>query len=220
MDDLASSLGTPDPEYGQDDIFSQVMGPDKPGRVRTFGLGPTPTQVFGSSYGKSQAERREIDTRVNEQIERIKVAMEASMEARMAKLREEMEAKFQEDLQATLQAMGCPVPQRDTLSSPLGTTQVKIISFKILCFLFVFVVLYSCVEHVVLNIQIPDASSSHRMSSPPLQSNPQLIKPQNLQSKGQKERDRQHELCKSSSINPKEVIFFQFKSRNNSLILG
>ena len=125
----------------------------------------------------------------------------------MAKRREEMEAKFQEDLEAALQVMGCPIPQRDTLSSPLGTTQVKINSFKILCFLFVFVVLYSCVEHV-LNIQIPDASSSHHVSSPPFQSNPQSANPQNLQSKGQRERERQHELCKSSSINAKEVSFF------------
>ena len=46
-----------DCDYGENDIFSKVMGCDKPGRVRTYGLGPTPTQVFGPMYSRSQAEK-------------------------------------------------------------------------------------------------------------------------------------------------------------------
>ena len=34
-----------------DMIFTQVMGPERPGRVRGFGLGATPSLVFGGSNG-------------------------------------------------------------------------------------------------------------------------------------------------------------------------
>ncbi|KAL7260024.1 hypothetical protein ACSBR1_005814 [Camellia fascicularis] len=36
-----------DPAALQEQIFTQVMGPERPGRVWTFGLGPSPTDVFG-----------------------------------------------------------------------------------------------------------------------------------------------------------------------------
>ena len=34
-----------------DMIFTQIMGPERPGRVRGFGLGATPSLVFGGSNG-------------------------------------------------------------------------------------------------------------------------------------------------------------------------
>lgn len=38
----------------EDEIFSQIMGPERHGRVRGYGLGPTPTSVFGK--GPTRAE--------------------------------------------------------------------------------------------------------------------------------------------------------------------
>ncbi|RWR86240.1 bromodomain-containing protein 4-like protein isoform X3 [Cinnamomum micranthum f. kanehirae] len=38
-----------------DDIYTQVMGAEWHGRVRGYGLGPTPTSVFGSTSRQSQA---------------------------------------------------------------------------------------------------------------------------------------------------------------------
>ena len=49
-----------DSDYGKNDILARVMGPDKPGRVQTFGLGPTPTQVFGCSHENSQYEKKKL----------------------------------------------------------------------------------------------------------------------------------------------------------------
>ncbi|CAL5432760.1 unnamed protein product [Camellia sinensis] len=39
-----------DPAALQEKIFTQVMGLERPGPVRTFGLGPSPTDVFGGGY--------------------------------------------------------------------------------------------------------------------------------------------------------------------------
>ncbi|KAL7264765.1 hypothetical protein ACSBR1_002670 [Camellia fascicularis] len=51
-----------DPAALQEQIFTQVMGPEQPGRVRTFGLGPSPTNVFGGGYRRSQEQNRLFQT--------------------------------------------------------------------------------------------------------------------------------------------------------------
>ncbi|MDO8030378.1 Ptta/En/Spm family transposase ['Planchonia careya' phytoplasma] len=38
----------------EDEIFKQVLGPERHGRVRRYGLGPTPSSIFGSSLSRSQ----------------------------------------------------------------------------------------------------------------------------------------------------------------------
>lgn len=49
---------------GRDDVFSQVMGPDRHGRVRGYGLGPTPTRLWGpsSSGFSAQSFRSHLET--------------------------------------------------------------------------------------------------------------------------------------------------------------
>ena len=39
-----------------EEIFSQVLGPERPGGIRTYGFGPSPTDVFGGEYKKSQVQ--------------------------------------------------------------------------------------------------------------------------------------------------------------------
>ncbi|RWR97188.1 bromodomain-containing protein 4-like protein isoform X3 [Cinnamomum micranthum f. kanehirae] len=43
-----------------DEIYTQVMGEERHGRVRGYGLGPTPTSVFGSTSRQSQAAYDEV----------------------------------------------------------------------------------------------------------------------------------------------------------------
>ncbi|CAL5350762.1 unnamed protein product [Camellia sinensis] len=50
-------------------IFTQVRGPEQLGRVRTFGLGPSPTDVFGGRYRQSQEHNRIFQTQVQERVE-------------------------------------------------------------------------------------------------------------------------------------------------------
>ena len=53
MDNLASqNPKTVEDGYTQDDIYGQVMGPEQHGLVRTFGLGVSPTVIFGSKSNR------------------------------------------------------------------------------------------------------------------------------------------------------------------------
>ncbi|KAF8377292.1 hypothetical protein HHK36_030667 [Tetracentron sinense] len=55
-----------------DDIYTQVMGPERHGRVRGYGLGPTPTSVFGSTSSQSRGQYEEMRARLDEQMEGLK----------------------------------------------------------------------------------------------------------------------------------------------------
>ncbi|KAI8567231.1 hypothetical protein RHMOL_Rhmol02G0104800 [Rhododendron molle] len=41
----------------REELFTSVLKPDRNGRVRTYGLGPCPSQVFGTRYTRSQEQR-------------------------------------------------------------------------------------------------------------------------------------------------------------------
>ncbi|KAL7251071.1 hypothetical protein ACSBR1_012992 [Camellia fascicularis] len=56
-----------DPVALNEKIFTQVMGLERPGRVLMFGLGLSPTDVFGGKYRQSQEQNRIFQTRVQEQ---------------------------------------------------------------------------------------------------------------------------------------------------------
>ncbi|KAF8403379.1 hypothetical protein HHK36_011481 [Tetracentron sinense] len=58
-----------------DDIYTQVMGPERHGRVRGYGLGPTPSTVFGSTSSQSRADYVKVHTQlddVHQQMEGLK----------------------------------------------------------------------------------------------------------------------------------------------------
>ena len=51
INDLLSQV----PESSQsatfrEEVFTKVLGPDDHGRIRTYGLGPCPSEVFGTKY--------------------------------------------------------------------------------------------------------------------------------------------------------------------------
>ncbi|KAJ8630445.1 hypothetical protein MRB53_023768 [Persea americana] len=48
-----------------DDIYTKVMGAERHGRVRGYGLGPTPTSVFGSTSSQSKAAYEEMRIELN-----------------------------------------------------------------------------------------------------------------------------------------------------------
>ncbi|RVW13564.1 hypothetical protein CK203_091916 [Vitis vinifera] len=50
LEKISSSASTSSIAYTSiDEIYTQVMGPERHGRVRGYGFGPTPTSVFGST---------------------------------------------------------------------------------------------------------------------------------------------------------------------------
>lgn len=44
------------------DVFSQVFGKKKYGHVRTYGLGASPTDLWGKNYGSMENTKMQIDT--------------------------------------------------------------------------------------------------------------------------------------------------------------
>ncbi|GMP47334.1 hypothetical protein CsSME_00015118 [Camellia sinensis var. sinensis] len=55
-----------------EEIITQVLGPKRSGRVRTYGLGPSPTDVFGGEYRQSQEQTCIIQTQSKSNLTNIK----------------------------------------------------------------------------------------------------------------------------------------------------
>ena len=120
-----------DPAALQEQIFTQVMGPERPGRVRTFGLGPSPIEVFGGGYRRAQEQSRLFETQVQEQVQeqlqRYQMQFEAKMNEVMEKQIQAIRTDFQSRIQfleSQLQAAGVPVDPVGAPSNPLHRQQV------------------------------------------------------------------------------------------------
>ncbi|CAL5337216.1 unnamed protein product [Camellia sinensis] len=120
-----------DPAALQEQIFTQVMGLERPGRVRTFGLGPSPTDVFGGGYRRSQEHNRlfqtQVQEQVQEQLQRYQMQFESKMNEVMEKQIQAIRTDFQSRIQfleSQLQAAGVPVDSVVAPSNPLHRQQV------------------------------------------------------------------------------------------------
>lgn len=58
------SSSTSYPLASKDDIYSQVLGEDKPGSVRGVGTGPTPATLWGKGSDVLKAENKRLNERV------------------------------------------------------------------------------------------------------------------------------------------------------------
>ncbi|CAL5393352.1 unnamed protein product [Camellia sinensis] len=95
-----------------EEIITQVLGPERPGRVRTYGLGPSPTDVFGGGYRQSQEQTRIIQTQVQEQLNQYKAQMEMQMKEIMDAMLNQQ--KVQMEMQSTIQAQQARIEQLES----------------------------------------------------------------------------------------------------------
>ncbi|CAL5427723.1 unnamed protein product [Camellia sinensis] len=133
MNELAEHMegSSTDPAALHEQIFTQVMGPERPGRVRTFGLGPSPTDVFGGGYRRSQEQNRLFQTQVQEQVQeqlhwyqmQFESKMNEVMEKQIQAIRTDFQSRIQ-FLESQLQAAGVPVDPVVAPSNPLHRQQV------------------------------------------------------------------------------------------------
>lgn len=85
-----------------DDVYTQVMGPERHGRVRGYGLGPTPTSVFGSTLSQSRANYETMCTEFNNmrhQVEEMKM-MQDRMSATIAEMMQQMSGQQQDPFES------------------------------------------------------------------------------------------------------------------------
>ncbi|XP_006355178.1 uncharacterized protein [Solanum tuberosum] len=64
------------PASAPNDVYSQVMGPDTLGNVRTLGKGAAPSFVYGPLYKRSQNEQRDFDKRVEIEVQKVNLYSE------------------------------------------------------------------------------------------------------------------------------------------------
>ncbi|CAL5328501.1 unnamed protein product [Camellia sinensis] len=95
-----------------EEIITQVLGPERPGRVRTYGLGPSPTDVFGGGCRQSQEQTRIIQTQVQEQLNQYKAQMEMQMKEMMDAMLNQQ--KVQMEMQSTIQAQQARIEQLES----------------------------------------------------------------------------------------------------------
>ncbi|KAL6323253.1 hypothetical protein AAG906_029260 [Vitis piasezkii] len=84
-----------------DEIYTQVMGPERHGRVRGYGFGPTPTSVFGSTKMLIAAEQKfttatEELSNVKEELSHVKETFEERLIEVQRMTQEEMKEEFEE----------------------------------------------------------------------------------------------------------------------------
>ncbi|XP_058112926.1 uncharacterized protein LOC131255972 isoform X3 [Magnolia sinica] len=97
-EEISQQPGASQSSTARDDLLSQVMGEDKYGRVRTYGLGPSPSDLWGAT--SSQQRMTSIDQRRDERYEELHAdivslkeniaALSSLREAEMSSLKETM----------------------------------------------------------------------------------------------------------------------------------
>uniref|UniRef100_M0ZYB0 Leucine-rich repeat resistance protein n=1 Tax=Solanum tuberosum TaxID=4113 RepID=M0ZYB0_SOLTU len=105
MDDLAEVYPELNvPGSAPNDVYSQVMGSDTYGIVQTLGKGASPGLVYGPVCKRSQAEKRDFDTRVEMEVQKATSAMKIEMTEKMYEAKKEMEAMDKKLLEAKEEA--------------------------------------------------------------------------------------------------------------------
>ncbi|XLR54759.1 hypothetical protein HN51_023106 [Arachis hypogaea] len=115
----------------QDDILSQVLGKDQPGRVRTYDRGVVASDLWGS---RSQVETERLIKEVKEnaqtEIQNIQQKMQEEMEIKLQERVEDMKSQmlcgfnvFLNQLQKNL--LGVEIPNLSFLSTTLNTKEVE-----------------------------------------------------------------------------------------------
>ncbi|XP_058086040.1 uncharacterized protein LOC131233365 isoform X1 [Magnolia sinica] len=97
-EEISQQPGALQSSTARDDLLSQVMGEDKYGRVRTYGLGPSPSDLWGAT--SSQQRMTSIDQRRDKRYEELHAdivslkeniaALSSLREAEMSSLKETM----------------------------------------------------------------------------------------------------------------------------------
>ncbi|KAH0776671.1 hypothetical protein KY290_008082 [Solanum tuberosum] len=93
------------PGSAPNDVYSQVMGPDTHGNVRTLGKGAAPSFVYGPLYKRSQNEQRDFDKRVEIEVQKVTSTLKIEMDEKLFEAKEEIEvmdkklSKAEEDME-------------------------------------------------------------------------------------------------------------------------
>ncbi|XP_027182006.1 uncharacterized protein LOC113780400 [Coffea eugenioides] len=95
------------PETSSDDNFvkdilnENILGPEKPGRLRTYGVGATPKDVYRMSDNMNAGQKKAFEDAVNEKVEIIRGELREEMNSKLADFKEELIAQFEARMRAS-----------------------------------------------------------------------------------------------------------------------
>ncbi|XP_028081539.1 uncharacterized protein LOC114282943 [Camellia sinensis] len=95
-----------------EEIITQVLRPERPSRVRTYGLGLSSIDVFGGGYRQSQEQTYMIQMQVQEQLNQYNAQMEMQMKEMMNAMLNQQ--KVQMEMQNTIQAQQARIEQLES----------------------------------------------------------------------------------------------------------
>ncbi|KAL7223194.1 hypothetical protein ACSBR1_024791 [Camellia fascicularis] len=111
---LSQVLESLQTEKFRKELFTEVLGVDGHGHVRTYGLGPCPSQVFGTRYSGPR-QRIDMDKLRIEVREEVRQELLAEWGERFTQLERKCDK-----MQAHVETMGYPMPQSPSMPSHIG----------------------------------------------------------------------------------------------------
>lgn len=84
-----------DDNFVKDILYENILGPEKPGRLRTYGVGATPKDVYRMSDNMNAGQKKAFEDAVNEKVEIIRGELREEMNSKLADFKEELIAQFE-----------------------------------------------------------------------------------------------------------------------------
>ncbi|XP_027183788.1 uncharacterized protein LOC113782077 [Coffea eugenioides] len=90
-----------DDNFVKDILYENILGPEKPGRLRTYGGGATPKDVYRMSDNMNDGQKKAFEDAVNEKVEIIRGELREEMNSKLANFKEELIAQFEARMRAS-----------------------------------------------------------------------------------------------------------------------
>ncbi|XP_027167265.1 uncharacterized protein LOC113767387 [Coffea eugenioides] len=90
-----------DDNFVKDILYENILGPEKPGRLRTYGVGATPKDVYRMSDNMNDGQKKAFEDAVNEKVEIIRGELREEMNSKLADFKEELIAQFEARMRAS-----------------------------------------------------------------------------------------------------------------------
>ncbi|XP_027095002.2 uncharacterized protein [Coffea arabica] len=90
-----------DDNFVKDILYENILGPEKPGRLRTYGVGATPKDVYRMSDNMNAGQKKAFEDAVNDKVEIIRGELREEMNSKLVDFKEELIAQFEARMRAS-----------------------------------------------------------------------------------------------------------------------
>lgn len=138
MRSLQSQLESSEQDKGPNDIFAQVIGPDKDGRVRMYGYGTAASDVFGDTPSRAASYRMNMEYKADLETMKKRVDAQDRQIQDLLRVNKEMASNLSNVTRVSSSSIsGIYAPARCPQSSNDSPFPVQVIRHKLLHFFFI-----------------------------------------------------------------------------------